>query len=69
MTDQPSTAMTHVRYLAETIGPRGSTTPKEAEAAAYARQVLAGLGSSQPPSPSPAPAPPGGPTPWPRGSS
>jgi hypothetical protein len=44
MTDQPSTAMTHVRYLAETIGPRGSTTPKEAEAAAYARQVLAGLG-------------------------
>lgn len=44
MTDQPSTAMTHVRYLAETIGPRGSTTPKEAEAAGYARQVLAGLG-------------------------
>lgn len=44
MTDQPSTAMAHVRYLAETIGPRGSTTPKEAEAAAYARQALAGLG-------------------------
>jgi hypothetical protein len=33
-----------VRYLAETVGPRGSTTPKEAEAAAYAKQVLEGLG-------------------------
>ncbi len=34
------TAMDHVRYLAETIGPRGSTTPREAEAARYATQVL-----------------------------
>jgi hypothetical protein len=34
------TAMTHVRYLAETIGPRGSTTPQEAAAAAYAAQTL-----------------------------
>jgi hypothetical protein len=34
------TAMTHVRYLAETIGPRGSTTAEEAEAARYAAQVL-----------------------------
>lgn len=32
--------MQHVRYLAETIGPRGSTTPKEAEAAQYAEGVL-----------------------------
>jgi len=34
------TAMDHVRYLAETVGPRGSTMPKEAEAAHYAAQVL-----------------------------
>lgn len=34
------TAMNHVRYLAENIGPRGSTTPQEAEAARYAAQVL-----------------------------
>jgi hypothetical protein len=34
------TAMDHVRYLAETIGPRGSTTPQEAEAARYAAQAL-----------------------------
>jgi len=34
------TAMTHVRYLAETIGPRGSTTPQEAAAAVYAAQTL-----------------------------
>ncbi len=34
------TAMDHVRYLAETIGPRGSTTPKESEAACYAAQAL-----------------------------
>lgn len=33
-------AMDHVRYLAETIGPRGSTTPKEAEAARYAAEAL-----------------------------
>jgi len=32
--------MKHVRYLAETIGPRGSTTPKEAEAARYAAEAL-----------------------------
>jgi hypothetical protein len=36
--------MNHVRYLAETIGPRGSTTPEEAEAARYAAQVLRGAG-------------------------
>lgn len=34
------TAMDHIRYLAKTIGPRGSTTAKEAEAARYAAQVL-----------------------------
>ncbi len=33
-------AMEHVRYLAENIGPRGSTTSKEAEAARYAFEVL-----------------------------
>jgi len=32
--------MDHIRYLAETIGPRGSTTPQEAEAARYAARVL-----------------------------
>jgi hypothetical protein len=32
--------MDHVRHLAETIGPRGSTTPQEAEAARYADRVL-----------------------------
>jgi hypothetical protein len=36
--------MDHVRYLAETIGPRGSTTPQEAEAARYAAQVLRDAG-------------------------
>lgn len=36
--------MDHVRYLAETIGPRGSTTPREAEAARYAARVLEDLG-------------------------
>jgi hypothetical protein len=36
--------MDHVRYLAETIGPRGSTTPQEAEAARYAAQVLRAAG-------------------------
>lgn len=30
----------HVRYFAETIGPRGSTTPKEKEAAEYSAQTL-----------------------------
>ncbi|GAB4506252.1 MAG: M28 family peptidase [Anaerolineales bacterium] len=38
------TAMDHVRYLAETIGPRGSTTPDEARAARYAADVLRDLG-------------------------
>jgi hypothetical protein len=32
--------MNHIRYLAETIGPRGSTTPEEAEAARYAARAL-----------------------------
>lgn len=34
------TAMNHVHYLSETIGPRGSTTPKEKEAARYADEAL-----------------------------
>ncbi len=38
------TALDHVRYLAETIGPRGSTTPQEARAAQYAADVLRSLG-------------------------
>ncbi len=38
------TAIDHVRYLAEIIGPRGSTTPQEAEAARYAAQVLRDVG-------------------------
>jgi hypothetical protein len=38
------TAMEHVRYLAETIGPRGSTTAGEAEAARYAAQALQDAG-------------------------
>ncbi len=38
------TAMGHVRYLAETIGPRGSTTAAEAEAACYAARVLRDAG-------------------------
>ena len=37
-------AMEHVRFLAETIGPRGSTTPKEAEAARYAADALRSMG-------------------------
>ncbi len=32
--------MNHVFHLAETIGPRGSTTPEEAEAARYSARVL-----------------------------
>jgi hypothetical protein len=32
--------MDHVRYLAETIGPRGSTRPPESRAAEYAEKVL-----------------------------
>jgi hypothetical protein len=35
-----SSALEHARYLAEVIGPRGSTTPQEVHAAEYARQVL-----------------------------
>lgn len=38
------TAMDHIRYLAETIGPRGSTTAQEARAAQYAADVLRSLG-------------------------
>ncbi len=34
----------HLRYLVETIGPRGSTTPKEAEAAVYAARILQAAG-------------------------
>lgn len=37
-------AIDHVRYLAETIGPRGSTTEPEARAADYAERLLAGKG-------------------------
>jgi len=37
-------AMDHVRYLAEHIGPRGSTTPEEADAAAYVQKRLSGFG-------------------------
>jgi hypothetical protein len=37
-------AMDHIRFLAETIGPRGSTTKNEAEAADYAARVLSGMG-------------------------
>jgi Peptidase family M28 len=36
--------MIHVRYLAETIGPRGSTTSEEAAAARYAAQALSRAG-------------------------
>lgn len=48
MTDTPRAStvrcLEHVRYLAETIGPRGSTTAEEAAAAEYAGAVLEGLG-------------------------
>ena len=37
-------ALRHIRHLTETIGPRGSTTPQERQAAEYARDVLRGLG-------------------------
>jgi hypothetical protein len=37
-------ALTHIHHLAEVIGPRGSTTPGERQAAEYARDVLHGLG-------------------------
>ncbi len=39
-----SRCLEHVRFLAETIGPRGSTTPQEREAAEYAGAVLEDLG-------------------------
>ncbi len=37
-------ALKHIRYLVETVGSRGSTTPQERQAAEYARDVLQGLG-------------------------
>ncbi len=39
-----STAMRHVRHLAVDIGPRGSTTPAERRAAAYARERFEAAG-------------------------
>lgn len=36
--------MRHLHYLADQVGPRGSTTPKEAEAADYAETVYRQLG-------------------------
>jgi len=40
----PGTAMTHLEHIADDIGPRGSTTPQEREAAAYARKHFESLG-------------------------
>lgn len=40
----PQRAMEHLRHLAQSIGPRGSTTPAERAAALYAQEVLHGLG-------------------------
>lgn len=37
-------ALEHIRYLAQSIGPRGSTTEDEADAARYAGQVLTEIG-------------------------
>ncbi|MCJ7738982.1 MAG: M28 family metallopeptidase [Anaerolineae bacterium] len=37
-------ALDHIRHLAETIGPRGSTTSGEREAAENARRIMADLG-------------------------
>ena len=37
-------AIAYIYYLTEVIGPRGSTTPEERQAAEYARGVLHGLG-------------------------
>ena len=39
-----SATMTHLKHLAVTIGPRGSTTPQERQAAEYARQHFDALG-------------------------
>jgi hypothetical protein len=36
--------MDHIQHLSEEIGPRGSTTPQEAQAAQYAAQVLQKIG-------------------------
>ncbi|HEU4760581.1 MAG TPA: hypothetical protein VFT91_11460, partial [Dehalococcoidia bacterium] len=43
-TTHTSRCLEHLRYLAETIGPRGSATAQEAEAAEYARRTLEELG-------------------------
>lgn len=40
----PSTAMKHLKHLAVDIGPRGSTTPQERQAAEYARAHFKSLG-------------------------
>jgi hypothetical protein len=40
----PSTAMRHLQHLAVDIGPRGSTTPQEREAAAYLRERFEAAG-------------------------
>ncbi|HLF27370.1 MAG TPA: M28 family peptidase [Anaerolineae bacterium] len=39
-----STALTHLKHLAVHIGPRGSTTPQERQAAEYAKQLFESLG-------------------------
>ena len=39
-----SHAMQHIQHLSMTIGPRGSTTPQEKQAAEYARQQFEALG-------------------------
>ncbi len=39
-----SRCLEHLRFLAESIGPRGSATPAEAEAAGYAVRTLSALG-------------------------
>lgn len=39
-----SSALLHVKHLAQTIGPRGSTTPEERQAAEYAAGVLQAAG-------------------------
>ncbi len=39
------TALQHMRYLAETIGGRGSCTPKEKEAAEYVKEQLIQIGA------------------------
>jgi len=42
--DAMNTWLQHIRVLAEDIGPRGSTTETERQAAGYCEQVLSGLG-------------------------